>query len=165
MVSEKMVDALNKQLNAEYLSSYVYLAMSAYFEAIDLRGFANWMRVQSEEEIKHAMRFYNYLVDCDERVKLMQIQQPPIEWKSTLAALEDAYMHEKEITSYIHELVSLSLTEKDHATYEMLQWFVKEQVEEEKNTRDIVRDIKRYEDVSTGLLILDRELAKRKVET
>jgi ferritin len=165
LLSKKMVDALNKQLNAEYYSSYLYLAMSAHFETINLRGFASWMRVQSEEEMKHAMRFYSYLVDSNERVKLTQIQQPSTEWTSALAALEDAYKHEKKVTSYIHELVSLSITEKDHATYEMLQWFVKEQVEEEKNTNDIVQDIKRVGDVSAGLLILDRELAKRKIET
>jgi ferritin len=160
-----MVDALNKQLNSEYYSSYLYLAMSAHFETINLRGFASWMRVQSEEETKHAMRFYSYLVDCNERVKLTQIQQPSTEWRSPLAALEDAYKHEKKVTSYIHELVSMSITEKDYATHEMLQWFVKEQVEEEKNTNDIVQDIKRVGDVSMGLLILDRELAKRRIET
>jgi len=159
-----MVGALNKQLNAEYYSSYLYLAMSAYFETIDLRGFASWMRVQSAEELKHALKFYDYLVDTDETVKLTQILQPPTEWKSALAAIEDAYKHEKKVTSYIHELVSLSNAEKDYATFEMLQWFVKEQVEEEKNAHDIIQDIKRVEDVSTGLLILDRELAKRKAE-
>jgi ferritin len=159
-----MVSALNKQLNAEYYSSYLYLSMSAYFETIDLRGFAGWMRVQSGEELKHALKFYDYLVDNDETVKLTQIQQPPTEWKSALAAIEDAYKHEKKVTSYIHELMSLSNAEKDYATYEMLQWFVKEQVEEEKNAHDIIQDIKRVQDVSTGLLILDRELAKRKAE-
>jgi len=159
-----MVGALNKQLNAEYYSSYLYLAMSAYFETIDLRGFASWMRVQSAEELKHALKFYDYLVDTDETVKLTQILQPPTEWKSALAAIEDAYKHEKKVTSYIHELVSLSNAEKDYATFEMLQWFVKEQVEEEKNAYDIIQDIKRVQDVSTGLLILDRELAKRKTE-
>jgi ferritin len=164
LASKKMVDALNKQLNAEYNASYLYLAMSAHFETINLRGFASWMRVQSGEEMKHAMRFYNYIVDSDERVELAQIQQPPTEWKSALAALEDAYKHEKKVTSQIHELVSLSVKEKDYTTYEMLQWFVKEQVEEEKSTNDIVQDIKRFGDVSTGLLTLDRELAKRKVE-
>lgn len=165
LLSKKMVDALNKQLNAEYYSSYSYLAMSVYFETINLRGFASWMRVQSEEETKHAMRFYDYLVNSNERVKLTQIQQPPAEWESALAALENAYKYERKVTSLIHELVSLSITEKDHATYEMLQWFVKEQVEEEKSTHDMVQDIKRVGDDATGLLILDRELAKRKAET
>lgn len=165
MLSKKMVDALNKQLNAEYYSSYIYLAISAYYETMNLRGFASWMRMQSEEELKHAQRFYEYLVDSNARVKLMPIQQPPTEWKSVLAAFEDAYKHERKVTSSIHELVSLSTTEKDHATYEMLQWFVKEQVEEEKNTNDIVQDIKRVGDVGTGLLTLDRELGKRKIES
>jgi ferritin len=165
LLSKKMVDALNKQLNAEYYSSYVYLAMSAHFETKNFRGFASWMRVQSEEEIKHAMRFYDYIVDSNERVKLTLIQQPPTEWRSTLAPFEDAYKHEKKVTSYIHELVSVSITEKDHATFEMLQWFVKEQVEEEKSTNDIVQDIRRVGDDATGLLMLDRELAKRKVGT
>jgi len=159
-----MVGALNKQLNAEYYSSYLYLAMSAYFETIDLRGFASWMRVQSGEEMKHAMKFYDFIIDRDETVELTKVQQPPTEWKSALAAVEDAYEHEKEVTSSIYELVSLSTREKDYATYEMLQWFVKEQVEEEKSAHDIIQDIKRVEDVSTGLLYLDRELAKRKAE-
>ena len=159
-----MVGALNKQLNAEYYSSYLYLAMSAYFETIDLRGFASWMRVQSGEEMKHAMKFYDFIIDRDETVELTKVQQPPTEWKSALAAVEDAYEHEKEVTSAIYELVSLSTREKDYATYEMLQWFVKEQVEEEKSAHDIIQDIKRVEDVSTGLLYLDRELAKRKAE-
>ncbi|HUI86091.1 MAG TPA: ferritin [Nitrososphaerales archaeon] len=164
MASKKMVGALNKQLNAEYYSSYLYLAMSAYFETIDLRGFASWMRVQSGEEMKHAMKFYDFIIDRDETVELTKVQQPPTEWKSALAAVEDAYEHEKEVTSSIYELVSLSTREKDYATYEMLQWFVKEQVEEEKSAHDIIQDIKRVEDVSTGLLYLDRELAKRKAE-
>ncbi|MBI3023651.1 MAG: ferritin [Thaumarchaeota archaeon] len=165
MVSKKMVDALNKQLNSEYYSSYLYLAISAYYETMNLGGFATWMRMQSEEELKHALRFYEHLVDSNARVKLMLIQQPPTEWKSALAAFEEAYKHERNVTSSIHELVSLSTKEKDHATYEMLQWFVKEQVEEEKNTNDIIQDIKRVGDDGTGLLILDRELGNRKVET
>lgn len=161
MLSEKILDALNKQINAEFYSAYLYLAMSAYFEARNLKGFANWMRVQAQEETTHAMRIYDYVVERGGRVRLMAIEQPPVEWGSPLEAFEAAYNHEVKITGMINELVNLAMEEKDYATYNMLQWFVAEQVEEEASTDEIVQKLKMLGEDSRGILMIDRELAQR----
>ncbi len=161
MLSEKILEALNKQINAEFYSAYLYLAMSAYFEARNLKGFANWMRVQAQEETTHAMKIYDYVVERGGKVKLMAIEQPPAEWGSPLEAFEAAYNHEIKITGMINELVNLAMEEKDHATYNMLQWFVAEQVEEEASTDEIVQKLKMLGEDSRGILMIDRELAQR----
>ncbi len=161
MLSEKILEALNEQINAEFYSAYLYLAMSAYFEAKNLKGFANWMRVQAQEETTHAMRIYDYVVERGGRVKLMVIEQPPAEWSSPLEAFEAAYNHEVKITGMINKLVNLAMEEKDHATYNMLQWFVAEQVEEEASTDEIVQKLKMLGKDSRGILMIDRELAQR----
>ena len=135
MIKDVILEALNKQINAELYSAYLYISMSAYFESINLKGFANWMKVQAKEEVSHAMRIYNYVVERGGRVKLMAIEQPPIEWESPLHAFESAYNHEVKVTAMINELVDLALKEKDHATYNMLQWVINEQVEEESINR------------------------------
>ncbi len=161
MISEKIVEALNKQINAELYSAYLYLSMSAYFESIGLKGFANWMRVQWQEEITHAMRIYNYVVERGGRVKLYAIDEPPSDWDSPLSAFENAYNHEFKVTKMINELVELALSEKDYATYNMLQWFVNEQVEEESSTKEVVERLKLIGSDGRGLLMIDRELATR----
>jgi len=161
MLSEKILEALNEQINAEFYSAYLYLAMSAYFEAKNLKGFANWMRVQAQEETTHAMRIYDYVVERGGRVKLMAIEQPPAEWSSPLEAFEAAYNHEVKITGMINKLVNLAMEEKDHATYNMLQWFVAEQVEEEASTDEIVQKLKMLGEDGRGILMIDRELAQR----
>ncbi len=162
MVTEKMIETLNKQLNAELYSSYLYLSMSAYFEDINLRGFSNWMKVQAREELTHAMKFYDYLIELGKRVDLLAIQKPPKEWDSPLAAFEAAYKHEQHVTGLINNLVEMAIAEKDHATNNMLQWFVAEQVEEEASVDEIVQKIKLAGEDGRGLLIIDRELAQRK---
>lgn len=162
MVSDKMVDALNKQVNAELYSAYLYLSMSAYFDSINLNGFANWMRVQAEEEYGHAMRFYNYISDRGGRVKLFAIDEPPSEWSSPLDAFEAVYNHEVKVTGLINELVDLALSEKDHLTYNMLQWFVSEQVEEESSADDIVQKLRMAGNDSSALLMMDKELSLRR---
>lgn len=162
MVSDKMMDALNKQVNAELYSAYLYLSMSAYFESINLNGFANWMRVQAEEEYGHAMRFYNYISDRGGRVKLFAIDEPPSEWSSPLDVFEAVYNHEVKVTSLINELVDLALAEKDHLTYNMLQWFVSEQVEEESSADDIVQKLRMAGNDSSALLMMDKELSLRR---
>ena len=124
MISQKIVDALNKQVNAELYSFHLYLSMSAYFESISLRGFSHWMGIQGEEELEHAKRIYEYIVDRMGRAKMMAIEQPPFEWNSALDAMKAAFKHEVKVTGHINDLVTLASKEKDHATFNMLQWFV-----------------------------------------
>jgi ferritin len=161
MIGKKMEDAINKQINAELYSEYMYLAMSAYFESLTLRGFANWMRVQAGEEHKHAMKFFDHLVDRGGRVKLDVIQKPELEWKSPIDAFEVTYKHEQLVTSLIHTLVEVSNAEKDYAVNSMLKWFVDEQVEEESSADEIRQKLKMIGSSSGSLLYLDKQLAKR----
>ena len=161
MIKEEILKALNKQINAEFYSAYLYLSMAAYFESINLKGFANWMRVQAKEEVTHAMRIYDYIIERGGRVKLMAIDEPPFEWESPLHAFEAAYNHEVKVTEMINELVDLALKAKDHATYNMLQWFVNEQVEEEASTDEIVQKLRIVGNEGRALFMIDRELAQR----
>ena len=117
MIKKRVLDALNSQLNAELYSAYLYLAMEAYFESIDLSGFANWMRAQAQEELAHAMKFYDYIVQRGERVDLSSIDEPQKEWDSPLAVFEHVYEHEKMVTGLINDLMDISVAESDHATY------------------------------------------------
>ena len=162
MLSEKMLEELNKQINAELYSAYLYLSMSAYFEASNLKGFANWMRVQAQEEITHAMRFFDYVNERGGVVKLTAIKQPPTEWKSPLDVFETTYKHEVKVTGMINGLVNLAMKEKDHATYNMLQWFVAEQVEEEASADEIRQQLKLIGKDGRGIMMLDRELKQRR---
>jgi|SRR3989339_2150962 len=164
MIQEKMLKGLNKQINAELYSAYLYLAMSAHFENVNFRGFAHWLKIQAQEELGHAMRFYSYIVEIGEKVVLEKVETPPVRWASLLAAFTDAYKHEVKVTDMINELVNMSASLKDHATNNMLQWFVSEQVEEESQTNEIVQKLKFIGDAKGGLLILDHQLAKRKAE-
>jgi len=161
MLNKKLEDAINSQINAELYSSYLYLSMCAWFESKNLKGFANWLRVQTQEELVHAMRFYDYVTSKGGIVRLGAIDGPPTEWASPLAAFEDAYNHEVKVTSLINELVNLAAAEKDHASTAMLQWFVTEQVEEEANTSDVVLKLKLIGSDGAGLFMIDRELALR----
>jgi len=161
MFNKKMEKSFNEQINEELYSAYLYLSMVAYFESINLPGFANWMRVQTQEEIVHAMKFYDYINQRDGRVVLTALADPQIEWKSPMDAFEAAYKHEVHITAKINELVNLAIEEKDHAANMFLQWFVNEQVEEEKNPLDIIQKLKMIKDSSEGLYMLDKELATR----
>jgi ferritin len=164
MLSEKMQDALNAQINAELYSSYLYLSMAAYFEAQNLLGFANWMHKQSGEETTHGMKFYNYINSRRGRVLLTQLESPKTQWKSSLAVFEDSLKHEQKVTGLINKLMDLAIAESDHATISFLKWFVDEQVEEEANVDAVIQDLKRIGDAPQGLFILDRELAGRKGE-
>ncbi len=164
MLSEKMQNALNAQVNAELHSSYLYLAMAAYFESQNLLGFANWMHQQTNEENLHGMKFYNYINSRRGRVLLTAIDAPKTEWKSPLAVFEDSLKHEQKITGLINKLMDLAIAESDHATISFLKWFIDEQVEEEANVDGVIQDLKRIGDAPQGLFILDRELAGRKGE-
>ncbi len=161
MLSDKMQEKLNDQLNFEAFSAYIYMAMSAYFESMDLPGFSNWMRIQTQEELFHSSKFFDYINDRDGRVVLKQIDGPPTEWESPLAAFEDALKHEKIVTSRIHALAKMAMEEGDQATYTFLQWFVNEQIEEEANVRTIVQHLKMVGKEGYGLFMLDRELGQR----
>lgn len=157
----KLEAALNAQVNAELHSAYLYLSMAAYFESVDLQGFANWMRVQYQEETLHGLKFFDYINDRNGRVKLTQLDGPASEWKSPLDAFRQAYEHEKHISKLIANLVQQSRQAGDTSTETFLQWFVTEQVEEEANTYRIAQQLKLAGDERTALLLLDRELAQR----
>jgi ferritin len=161
MVNKKIEGALNQQLNAELYSSYLYLSMSAYFQSINLPGFANWMRVQAQEELVHGMKFYDFINERGGRVMLQQVKAPPAEWSSPLDVFENAYKHEQKVTGLINDLVNLAVGEKDHATNIFLQWFVTEQVEEEASANEVVQKLKLVGKDSGGLFMLDAEMGQR----
>jgi len=142
MIAKKIEEAFNKQINEELFSAYLYLSMSSQFEAMNFGGFAQWMRVQAQEETAHAMKFYKYLFERGGRVKLAAIAGPDTEWKDPLEMFEDAYKHERKITGMIHGLADLAEKENDRAALLFLQWFISEQVEEEKHADEIVQTLK-----------------------
>lgn len=152
---------LNKQINEEMFSSYLYLSMAAYFESANLPGFANWMRIQTQEETRHGMMFFDYVHSRNGRVLLGKIEAPPTTWKSPLDAFAEAYKHEKHISFCIRTLVKQARHEDDDSTDNFLQWFVAEQVEEEDAAYKIVQQLKLIGDDRAGLFLIDRELAKR----
>jgi len=161
MLSEKLTNAINDQINAELYSAYLYLSMAAQCEATNLPGFANWMKQQAKEEVTHGMKLFEYLNDRGARAALKAIAQPPTDFASPLAIFEDALRHEQHVTSRIHNLYALSLEEKDYPTQAELQWFIKEQVEEEKTAALIVEQLRTIGDSGTALIIMDRQLASR----
>ena len=156
-----MQKALNDQINAELYSSYLYLAMVAYFESLNLEGCAHWMRLQVQEENLHAMKIFDYVCDRGGRVVLQPVHGPPQEWTSPLVAFQDALKHEIKMTGNINKLANLAQTEKDNATNNHLQWFVDEQVEEEASVETIVQKLKLLGSKGPGLFMLDRDLAGR----
>jgi len=161
MISQKMEEALNGQVNAEMYSAYLYLSMEAYFESVNLNGFANWMRVQTQEEMMHAMKIYDFICERGGRIILKAIEGPPTKWDSPLAVFEAVYKHEQKVTGLINGLVDLAIEEKDQATNSFLQWFVNEQVEEEENASDMVSKLKLVADSRQALYMLDKEMARR----
>ncbi len=161
MISKKMEKALNEQVNAELFSAYLYLSMEAYFKSLNLNGFANWMRVQTQEEVAHAMKIYGFIDERGGRIALKAIEGPQTKWDSPLAVFKDIYKHEQKVTSLINNLVNLAIEEKDHATNTFLQWFVNEQVEEEASADQVVQQLKMMEKAPGGMFMLDRELAQR----
>lgn len=162
MMNQRIQNAFNEQLNAELFSSYLYLSMSASFESWNLGGMASWMRIQAQEELLHAMKFFDFINERGGRVLLDKIKEPKTEWRSPLDAFEDAYEHECKVTGMIHGLVDLSLDEKDHAANTFLQWFVTEQVEEEASTQEIRDKLKLANDNPVALFMIDQELGQRK---
>ena len=161
MLTRKLLDALNKQMNNEIYSAYLYLSMSSYAGSIGLKGSANWFMVQYQEEMVHAMKFFNFINSRGEHVELGALPAPPNEFRSLLDMFEQTLVHEQFITSSIDELADLALAEKDHATSIFLQWFITEQIEEEENDRDIIGKLRLIGDNGQGLLMLDNELGTR----
>ena len=161
MIGKPMQDAMNEQINKELFSSYLYLSMAAYFEDKNLPGFAHWMRVQADEEREHAMKFYDFILERGGKVLLKGIDAPKTEWSSNLEVAEEVAAHEAKVTASIYALYELALKEKDYPAQVMLQWFISEQVEEEKNAGEIVANLKMIEERGTAVLMLDHRLAKR----
>src|SRR5215213_11175323 len=157
MISQSLSDALNDQLKQELYSSYLYLSMSAYADSQNLTGFAHWMRLQADEEREHAMKFYDFILDRDGRVALQSLAQPPRDFGSPANLFEQVLAHEQEVTSLIEQLYRKAAAEQDHATQIFLQWFITEQVEEEKAASQLLETLKLAGDNSVALLMLDRE--------
>jgi len=164
MIGKAMQDAMNEQINKELFSAYLYLSMAAYFEGKNLPGFAHWMRLQADEEREHAMKFFDFIQETGGRVLLTGIAAPKTDWSSSLEVAEEVAAHEAKVTASIYALYELALQEKDYPAQIMLQWFISEQVEEEKNAGEIVATIKLIEDRGTAVLMLDHQLAKRKAD-
>lgn len=161
MISEKLEKALNQQINAEYFSSYLYLSMSSFFDFKGLPGMATWMRFQAQEEMIHAMKFYDFVLERDGRVLLAEIESPQTEWDSALNVFEEAYAHEQKVTGMINNLVSLAREEKDYAADSFLQWFVDEQVEEEASVTAVLDQLRLVGDNGMGLYMIDGQLSQR----
>src|SRR6266511_4377388 len=157
MLSNKMADVLNKHLNVEHYSAYLYLSMSSYANYIGLKGAANWFMVQYQEEMFHFMKFYHYINSQGEHVEFAALAAPPSDFGSLLAMYEQTLKHEQFITSSINELMDLAVKEKDHATQIFMQWFVTEQIEEESNDYEIIAKLKLAGDTGPGLLMIDNE--------
>lgn len=161
MLSEKLAKALNDQMNFEFLSAHYYLAMAAYFEDQDLSGFGHFFVVQAEEERFHAMKFYNFINEMDERATIQAISEPKNEFKSYVDVFETALEHEKEVTKRIYNLMDIATEEREHATISFLKWFIDEQVEEEANMKNIIKKLQRIGEDNHAVYALDQELAQR----
>ncbi len=161
MITKKLNDAMNEQIKNELESYYIYLSMAAYFHSKGLDGMGHYMRVQAHEEMTHAMKFLNHLLDRGGKVVLKDLKQLKTEWKSPLEAFQDAYEHEKFISQKINELMAVAREEKEFASEPLLGWFTNEQVEEEANASKISEQLDMVGADKSGLLMLDRELGAR----
>jgi len=160
-INPKVQEVLNKQINAEFWSAYLYLSMSIWFEGKGLKGFANWMRVQYQEETTHALKFLDFVTERQGTVKLEPIQEVPSEWSGILNVLEVVYEHELMVTELIYKCQETAENEKDRATANMMQWFVNEQIEEEANVDNIINQIKLIGENGQAIYLLDKELSTR----
>ena len=159
--TKNMQDALNTQICSEFSSAYTYLAMSAHCSAQSLDGFASWLRTQAQEEAGHAIKIYDYVEDRGGRVALQAIGQPQAEWKTALDLFQHVLKHERHVTGEIDALYALAIAEKDYASQAFLQWFVTEQIEEEKTATHVVETLKLVGEHREALIMLDRELGTR----
>ncbi|MDR0661464.1 MAG: ferritin [Prevotellaceae bacterium] len=161
MLTKKMESALNTQINEEFWAAYLYLSMSAYFTSEGFPGFAGWMHVQAQEEVTHAMKIYNYVLERGGKVALEPLKAVATSWKSPLDVFQASLEHEQKVTAMIDKLVEIAIEEKDHATRSMLQWFIDEQVEEESSAKTIIDSLKLIGDNGYGLYSIDKDLASR----
>ncbi len=161
MISEKLEKAFNDQINKELYSEYLYLSMQAYFERLNLKGFVNWMTVQVQEEHAHAMGMFNYVHERGGKVELEAIAKPQTDWESPLHVFEEVLKHEEYVTSRINALMDVAEEVKDRAALSFLDWYLKEQVEEESNVGGVLATLKLIKDDAKALLMLDKELAAR----
>lgn len=161
MISPKIQDAINAQINAEFWSAYFYLAMGMHFEAEGHAGIANWFKIQFKEEQAHAEIFINYLNSRGGRVQLKPIAEVPEKWDSALAAFEDTLQHEQKVTAMINNIYALAEEEHDYATRGKLDWFVAEQVEEEETAKSIIDRLKLVGENGLAMFMFDQELASR----
>ena len=161
MFSQKVLDVMNDQIRREFESAHIYFSMAAYFDSTNLPGFAHWMKIQFQEEQNHAFKFYNFINDRGSQVKLQALGKPPVEFQSPLDVFQKALAHEEKMTGYLNDLYALTMEEKDFASQILVQWFVEEQVEEEKNAGDVVEMLLKIGDNYHALMMLDRELGQR----
>ncbi len=161
MIPKKIEEAFNKQINAETYSAYLYWSMAAALEEMNLPGFANWMRIQAQEEMTHAAKFYSHIIERGGKVLLTAIDGPPTEWDSVKAIFENGLKHEQLVTSLINDLMDLAIQEKDHAANMYLQWFVTEQVEEEATAMEVLGKLEIVGTTTGGLYMLDKEMGQR----
>ena len=163
-MKQKVIDAINEQIREEFESAYIYLAMSARLEGMGLRGGATWMRMQAQEEVVHAMKFFDFLVRRGALPVLESVGKPKVEFKRPVEAFEAGLAHERHITACIHKLYDLAVKERDYPLQTLLHWFIDEQVEEEETAQDIIDNLRLAGDSGEGLLLIDRELGQRTTE-
>jgi len=162
MLSTAMQEALNRQVQAEFASAYLYLSLSAYCTGRNYNGFAHWLRVQSQEELVHAHRLYDMVLDRGGQVTLQAIEAPPSDYESLLDVMQQSLAHEQKVTALIQDLYAVAVRENDYTTQAQLQWFLTEQVEEEKTAETIVEQLRQIGGQTAGIFLLDRELAARR---
>ena len=161
MLNKKVEEALNKQMNSEFYSAYLYLAMSAYLKNLNLTGFAHWMRIQAMEESTHALKLLDYVLERGGKAKFEDIKNVNTKWKNLVEVFAESLEHERGVSKMFNEIVDIVMKEKDNATYNMLQWFVNEQVEEEAKAEEILQQLKFIKGEGHGVLLIDRELKAR----
>jgi ferritin len=161
MLKKEVLDAINAQINAESYSAYLYLSMAAYFEDLGLSGFANWMKVQYQEEAAHALKFFNYLTERNGKVVLKAIEQVPVDFSGIVDVFEKTKVHEAHVTDLINNLMNVAMAASDHASQSFLKWFIDEQVEEEANVQKILDTLKLIDGQGNGIFMMDREFGQR----
>ena len=161
MISQKLQDAINEQINSEFYAAHLYLSMAAFCDTRSLGGFAHWLKLQYSEELSHAIKLFDFITDRGGRVALQSIQQPPVEFESVATVMRMALEHEQQVTASIDGLYELALEERDYSAHVLLEWFVDEQVEEEKSLTEIIDHLEMIGNDGTGLLLLDARLGAR----
>lgn len=164
MLSERLLGAFDDQIELEFYSAHAYLSIAAYFEDLNLPGFVNWAKIQFEEETSHAMKLFDFVHDRGNRVTLHGIDKPPADWASPIDAMQQALAHERKVTAAIHNLYEAAVDENDRAAQVLLDWFIEEQVEEEKMVEEIVDHLRIVGGDGTGLIVIDARLGERTPE-